>query len=158
MAHYHDAGECCSQLKLGAQNPRDWRIAIHVPNLAKLTLTTGQTMKRILAIVAFSLAAQSAIAGCFGTGSFKSCMDDSGNTYNVQRFGNSTHVDGYSSNGSNWSQDSNTIGNTTYHNGYSVDGDNWNGTSTKIGDSTFHSGTDSEGNYYQSTCNQYGCY
>lgn len=115
-------------------------------------------MKRPPAIVALSLAASSAFAGCFGTGSSKSCMDDSGNTYNVQRFGNNTHLDGYSASGSHWSQDSSTIGNTTYHNGYSADGDSWNGTSTKIGDSTFHSGTDSDGNYYQSTCNSYGCY
>lgn len=115
-------------------------------------------MKRPLAIVALSLAASSAFAGCFGTGASKSCMDDSGNTYNVQRFGNNTHLDGYSANGSHWSQDSSTIGNTTYHNGYSADGDSWNGTSTRIGDSTFHSGTDSDGNYYQSTCNSYGCY
>jgi len=115
-------------------------------------------MKRTLAIVALSLAAQSAVAGCFGSGSFKTCTDDSGNTYNIQRFGNTTHLDGYSANGSHWSQDSSTIGGTTYHNGYSADGNSWNGTTTTIGGSTFHSGTDSNGNSYQSTCNQYGCY
>jgi|TARA_R100001143_G_scaffold25537_1_gene25789 hypothetical protein len=115
-------------------------------------------MKRTLAIVALSLAAQSAVAGCFGTGSFKSCTDDSGNTYNVQKFGNTTHLDGYSTDGSHWSQNSNTVGNTTYHDGYSADGDSWNGTTTRIGDTLYNSGTDSDGNYYQSTCNDYGCY
>lgn len=115
-------------------------------------------MKRTLTIVALSLAAQSAVAGCFGTGSFQTCTDDSGNTYNVQRFGNTTHLDGYSANGSHWSQDSSTIGGTTFHHGYSADGGSWNGTSTRIGDTTFNSGTDSDGNHYQSTCNSYGCY
>ena len=115
-------------------------------------------MRRMFTTIALALAAPAAFAGCFGTGSFKTCMDDRGNTYNVQRYGNTTHLDGYNSNGSHWSQDSNTIGDTTYHNGYSAEGQNWNGTSTRIGDSTFHSGTDSGGNYYQSTCNDYGCY
>ncbi len=118
-------------------------------------------MKIPLLATAFALAlsAPAAFAGCFGTGAYQTCTDNSGNTYNVQRFGNSANVQGFNPNtGSSWSQNSNTIGNTTYHNGYSADGESWNGTSTNIGGTTYNSGTDSDGNYYQSTCNQYGCY
>lgn len=116
-------------------------------------------MKRTF-IAASLLAALSApaYASCVGTDTFSTCLDGGGNTYNIHRYGNNTHVDGYGANGSHWSQDSSTIGNTTYHNGHSADGDSWSGTSTTIGGSTFNSGTDSDGNFYNSTCTAYGCY
>ncbi len=117
-------------------------------------------MKKLLAITAISaaLAAPYSIAGCVGSGSFQTCTDDSGNSYSVQRIGNTTYTNGHNaSTGSNWSQNSTTIGNTTFHNGRSADGDTWNGTSTRIGGSTFNSGTDSDGNFYNSTCTQFGC-
>lgn len=101
--------------------------------------------------------APSAFASCVGSASFQTCTDASGNSYNVQRFGNSTYMTGHSDNGSSWSQNSNTIGNTTYHNGTAADGNSWSGTTTRIGSTTFHSGTDSDGNSYSSSCNQYGC-
>lgn len=116
-------------------------------------------MKRILAALILSAAAAPSFAACFGTGAYQTCTDDSGNTYNVQRYGNTTNVQGFNpSTGSSWNQNSNTIGNTTYHNGTAADGGSWNGTSTRIGGTTYNSGTDSDGNYYQSTCNQFGCY
>ncbi|MFI8608486.1 hypothetical protein ACIGFL_09195 [Pseudomonas sp. NPDC077649] len=115
-------------------------------------------MKHLIsAIAAFFLSSQ-AIAGCFGSGSLQTCTDNSGNTYNVQRFGNTTSVQGYNAGtGSNWNQTSTTIGNTTFHNGTSANGNSWNGTSNRIGNTTFHNGTDSKGNPYSATCNQFGC-
>lgn len=118
-------------------------------------------MKKLaFATIAISavLAAPIASAGCVGTGSFQTCTDNSGNSYNVQRIGSTTITHGYNSNtGSNWSQTSNTIGNTTFHNGTSSNGNSWNGTTQNIGDMQIHSGTDSRGNYYNKTCTQYGC-
>ncbi len=97
-------------------------------------------------------------AECYGSGSYKTCYDNSGNTYDVQKIGNSTYLNGRNSNtGSTWSQDSTTIGNTTYQNGRASNGNSWSGTSTTIGNTTYHNGTDSNGNYYNKTCNQYGC-
>ena len=98
-------------------------------------------------------------ASCFGSDSFQTCTDNSGNNYSVQRFGNQTYMNGSnSSTGSTWSQNSTTIGNTTFHNGTSADGGSWNGTSTRIGSTSFYNGTDSDGNSYIRTCNQFGCY
>lgn len=114
-------------------------------------------MKTLIVSLAIAFASPFAFAGCVGSGSFQTCSDSSGNTYSVQRFGNSTYLTGQSENGSSWSQNSTTIGNTTFHNGTAADGDSWNGTSTRIGGTTFNSGIDSDGNPYSSTCNQYGC-
>lgn len=53
-------------------------------------------------------------AGCFGSDSFQTCNDNSGNSYNVQRFGNTTNVQGHnSSTGSSWNQNSTRMGNQT---------------------------------------------
>jgi hypothetical protein len=84
-------------------------------------------------------------ANCFGTANNYSCHDlQSGNSYNVQKFGGTTNMQGYNANtGSTWSQNSNTIGNTTQIYGNS-NGNSWNQTITP------HSvyGTDSRGNTY----------
>lgn len=115
-------------------------------------------MKKIIASVTLLIATSSAFATCVGTDSYQTCTDDSGNTYEVQRIGNTTNVQGYNPNtGSSWDQQSTTIGNTTFHSGTSADGGSWNGTSTRIGNTTFNEGIDSDGNPYSSTCNQYGC-
>src|SRR5690554_4138984 len=101
-------------------------------------------MKKLLAITAISaaFAAPYSIAACVGSGSFQTCTDNSGNSYSVQRIGNTTITNGYNSNtGSNWSQTSNTIGNTTIHNGTSSNGNNWHGTTQNIGNMQIHSGT-----------------
>ncbi|GHA67563.1 hypothetical protein GCM10007086_46120 [Photobacterium aphoticum] len=98
-------------------------------------------------------------ANCIGSESFKTCYDDSGNTYSVQKYGNSTTVHGSNSRtGSTWNQTSTTIGNSTFTNGTSADGNSWNSTTNRIGNSTFTSGTDSNGNSFSSTCNEFGCY
>ncbi|MNG08251.1 hypothetical protein D3C84_915970 [compost metagenome] len=116
-------------------------------------------MKKLLAALALTLTTPAAFAACFGTGSLQTCNDSSGNTYNVQRFGNTTNMQGYNAGtGSNWNQTSQRIGNTTIHNGTSADGNSWQGTSQQIGNSTIYNGVDSNGNVYSRTCNQFGCF
>ncbi len=115
-------------------------------------------MKKTILALTLSLVAGVASAGCVGSGSLQTCTDNSGNSYTVNRIGNTTFTNGYNSNtGSTWDQTSTTIGNTTFHNGRAADGDSWSGTSTRIGGTTFNSGIDSDGNPYSSTCNSYGC-
>jgi len=110
-------------------------------------------MKRIITALALTLAlAGPAAATCVGSGRLQICNDDSGNSYTVQRLGNTTYVDGSNPSGSRWSQESTTIGNTTYHNGTAADGGTWNGTTTRIGNGRYSSGTDSDGNPYSSSC------
>lgn len=136
-----------------------------------------------LALAACSiLALGNAHAACYGTGSYKTCTDDSGNSYNVQQYGNTTTVDGYNAStgstwsqstqrignsaytngydaqGNSWSQNSQTYGNTTYQSGYDSDGNSYNGSIQRSGNSVIYSGTDSDGNSYYKTCNEYGCY
>lgn len=53
----------------------------------------------------FSFFTFQSAANCFGTERFKTCYDDSGNTYNVQNFGNSTFVQGTNAQGESWMQD-----------------------------------------------------
>ncbi len=96
-------------------------------------------------------------ASCYGSGSFYTCNDASGNSYNVQKYGNTTNMQGYNaSTGSNWSQNSQTIGNTTYINGNS-NGNGWNQTIQTMPGMTTYSGTDSRGNSFYRTCTAYGC-
>lgn len=114
---------------------------------------------RIATVVAFALLSGAVHAECIGSDSFKTCYDDSGNTYNVQKFGGSTYVNGQNSEtGSSWNQQSQKLGNSTFTTGQDADGNSWNSTSTKVGNSTIINGTDSEGKSFTTTCNEYGCY
>ncbi|WP_404362563.1 hypothetical protein [Marinobacter sp.] len=118
-------------------------------------------MKAFITVIGTSLLLLSttAAAVCTGSGSFKTCTDNQGNNYTVQKFGNQTYTTGHNGRtGSNWSSNSTTIGTTTFQNGQSADGNTWNQTIQNIGDTQFRSGTDSNGNSFNSTCNQYGCY
>lgn len=100
-----------------------------------------------------------ASADCIGSGSLKTCYDDSGNTYTVQKFGDTTYVNGQNSRtGSTWSQQSQKLGDSTYTTGQDADGNSWNSTATKVRNSTFINGTDSDGNSFSQTCNEYGYY
>ncbi|WP_174863261.1 hypothetical protein [Comamonas jiangduensis] len=108
--------------------------------------------------IALFTAASSVHASCFGGDTYKTCTDNSGNSYSVQKYGNSTYVQGMNAQGESWSQQSQTYGNTTYHNGTAKDGNSWNGTTSTFGGTTVHQGTDSRGNGYYKSCNQYGCY
>lgn len=87
-------------------------------------------MKKVIFLLILSLFATAASASCYGTKSFQTCYDDqSGNNYTVQRYGNTTHMDGHNQNtGSNWSQDTYRYGNTTQHYGRDSDGDSWSET------------------------------
>lgn len=111
------------------------------------------------AIVSMLLFAGASSADCIGSGSLKTCYDDSGNTYTVQKFGDTTYVNGQNSRtGSTWSQQSQKLGNSTYTTGQDADGNSWNSTATKMGNSTIINGTDSDGDSFTTTCNEYGCY
>jgi hypothetical protein len=94
---------------------------------------------------------------CFGSGAFQTCTDASGNTYNIQRFGNTTMMQGSNPNGSQWNQTSQTLGNTTYQNGTAANGRPWNDTTTNLPGMQIHQGMDSHGRPYSLTCTQWGC-
>jgi len=118
-------------------------------------------MNKLLILLISGLFVNGANADCFGSESIYSCNDiQSGNTYQVNKFGNTTNMNGYNSRtGSAWSQNSSTYGNTTHQNGTSSNGKTWNQTIQDNGAfGTTYSGIDSEGSYYSKTCNQFGCY
>lgn len=83
------------------------------------------------------------LAGCYGTKSNYTCNDSSGNSYNVQKFGNTTNVYGNNGRtGSSWSSTTNRMGNNSYTTGRAANGNSWSTTTTPYG--SF--GTDSNGN------------
>lgn len=99
---------------------------------------------KILLILFSLLFASTSFANCFGSDNFYTCNDASGNSYTVNKFGNTTMMNGYNANtGSAWNQNSNTLGNTTYING-NTNGRSWSETITPY--STY--GTDSQGKSY----------
>lgn len=86
---------------------------------------------RIAIVLACTLFASTAGAACFGSSNFQTCNDSSGNSYTVNRMGNTTMMQGHNSRtGSSWSQNSNTFGDTTFHNGQDSRGNSWNTTCT----------------------------
>jgi hypothetical protein len=115
-------------------------------------------MKKLFLSALVTLLGGFANAACFGTGALRTCTDDSGNSYNVQKFGNSTNVQGFNANtGSQWSQNSQTLGNTTYIQGNS-NGRNWNETIQTMPGMTTYSGTDSMGRSFTKVCTAAGCF
>ena len=116
-------------------------------------------MKKILLLSTIFLTTSIVNAECYGTGSFKECYDDSGNTYTVEKYGSTTYVNGSNSNtGSTWSEEAQTYGNTTYINGTAANGNSWNETIERYGDTTYISGTDKDGNSFSKTCYGDECY
>lgn len=87
-------------------------------------------MKFTIAFATTILLASTASATCYGSDAFKTCYDtQSGNSYTVNKLGNTTYMNGNNSNtGSSWSQESHTFGNTTQHYGRDSEGNNWNHT------------------------------
>ncbi|CCN69987.1 hypothetical protein [Vibrio nigripulchritudo] len=88
-------------------------------------------MKKLL--LALTLAFSPAVlaeADCYGSDTFKTCYDyNSGNEYTIQKYGNSTYMEGSNSQtGSEWSQESHTYGGTTIHEGTDKDGNSWSTT------------------------------
>lgn len=94
-------------------------------------------MRKLVLVALLATLSNSAYASCVGSSSVQTCYDaQSGNSYTVQRYGNTTSV--YGSNaqtGSTWSQQSYDYGHTTQ---------------------TY--GTDSKGNSWSQTCGKLGCY
>lgn len=84
-------------------------------------------MKCFAVAAGMIMLAGSASASCFGTGAFQTCSDTrSGNNYTIQRYGNTTSMQGYNTRtGSRWSQDSYSFGNSTQHYGRDSDGNRW---------------------------------
>lgn len=116
-------------------------------------------MRALFAATVLCLAPAIAGASCYGSDAYQTCTDSSGNTYNVQRYGNTTYTQGTNAGtGSQWSQTSQTYGNTTYHNGTAANGNSWSGSSSTYGGTTTYQGTDSRGQSYYKSCNKYGCY
>ena len=109
--------------------------------------------------VSLSLTGQS-FAQCIGSDYLSSCNDNSGNSYTVQRIGNSTYMNGSNARtGSNWSQQSQQIGNSTYTTGKASDGNTWNSTTTNYGNGHYSiSGSDASGNSFNKYCTSMGCY
>jgi hypothetical protein len=115
-------------------------------------------MRTALALSVLLMSSSLAFAGCYGSDSFYTCNDTTGNRYTVQKFGNQTTVRGFNSDtGSTWSQNSTRLGNTTYTKGFDADGNSWNMQQRRIGNSTYTSGFDSDGNYFSQTCGAFGC-
>lgn len=91
-------------------------------------------MKRIITAAVLTLTAVTSNAACYGGANVYSCSDLSGNTYNVQRYGNTTSVQGYNSNtGNSWSQQSYQYGNQTHTYGNASNGNSWSRTDTPYG-------------------------
>lgn len=99
-----------------------------------------------------------AFAVCFGGPALQNCFDNSGNSYTVQRFGNTTITNGYNPNtGSSWSQTDQRMGNSVFTNG-TTNGRSWNMQRQYYGNGfSTYSGRDSRGNYFNGTCTRYGC-
>ena len=114
-------------------------------------------MKLLLLLLA--AASFSAHANCVGSGSFQTCTDSSGNSYTVNRLGNSTYVQGNnSSTGSSWSQETHRTGNSSYTTGRDADGNSWNANTIRTPGGSYTTGRDSNGNSFSRTCNQFGCF
>ena len=114
-------------------------------------------MKAAFIFVGALVFATVANATCVGSGAFTTCTDSAGNNYNVQRYGNTTNMQGYNAGtGSAWTQNSQTYGNTTQIQG-NTNGNSWNQTIQTLPGMTIQSGTDSRGNYFTRTCTAYGC-
>jgi hypothetical protein len=97
----------------------------------------------ILSVVAIGVSSV-ASANCYGTANNYTCYDvQSGNSYNVQKYGNQTYMNGRNSRtGTSWSQNTNRFGNSSSTYGHSSNGKSWSSYSTPYGSS----GQDSSGN------------
>ncbi|QCX50696.1 hypothetical protein [Ralstonia pseudosolanacearum] len=105
------------------------------------------------------LASSSVFANCIGGPAFQTCNDSSGNSYTVNRMGNTTMVNGYNAQtGNSWNETARTFGNTTQINGNAANGQSWNETIHNYGNGNRSIyGTDSRGNSYNHYCTSYGC-
>jgi len=111
----------------------------------------------IVALIAIFAVPGYSFAACYGSQSFQNCYDNNGNAYTVQRFGNSTYMNGSNSNGT-WNQQSHSFGNMTQHYGQTSNGNSWNMTQQQLGGGyQSFSGTNSNGQSFNYLCGPYGC-
>ncbi|WP_223851393.1 hypothetical protein [Cupriavidus pauculus] len=110
------------------------------------------------AVMAF-LVATPTWAACFGSQNMYTCNDSSGNSYQVNRMGNVTTMNGYNAQtGSSWNQSSQHYGNSTHTTGTASNGNSWNSTTQNYGNGyTSTYGTDSHGRSFSRQCGPYGC-
>ena len=108
-------------------------------------------MKGTLILCASLFVATAAHADCYGSANLYNCQDESGNQYQVNKFGNMTQMQGSNpSTGTNWNQTTQSFGNSSYTNGFDSDGNAWS--AQKFGNTTTY--TDSNGSI--TTCSQIG--
>lgn len=113
-----------------------------------------------ICIVSIACAAPAAFAVCAGSLAFQNCVDESGNNYTVQRFGNTAPIDSEDANDSSTANHiAHTTGSTTFVSGVAADGATWNETVTDYGNGTRTiSGMDGHGVVYNRYCTSYGCH
>ena len=111
-----------------------WRLAMKIIRMSVL-------MSALM--LASPVVIQTATAACYGSSSYYTCNDSSGNSYSVQKYGNSTFMQGRNSRtGSSWSQNTQRYGGNSYTTGRSSNGNSWSSTTTPYGSY----GRDSRGN------------
>ena len=116
-------------------------------------------MKTTLATLALLGTSLAASAGCVGGSALQNCTDDFGNSYNVQRHGNTTNVQGFNpATGNTWSQSTHRNGNVTQTYGNAANGAAWNSTTVTNPGMVQQFGTDSQGRSFFRTCTQTGCF
>lgn len=82
--------------------------------ISKLLFETIMLKLKVIVAGSVLILGTAAQAACYGSGTSYTCNDASGNSYNVQKYGNTTNMQGYNAGtGSNWTQNSQTYGNTT---------------------------------------------
>ena len=98
-----------------------------------------------------------ASAACYGTDTFQNCDDNSGNSYTINRFGDTTMMTGGNAQtGSSGSQNSTTLGDTTFHNDRASSGNSWNATDQRLEDSRHIFTRDRQGNSSSRICGLLG--
>ena len=85
------------------------------------------------AAIATIFAVNGANASCYGTDTFQNCDDNSGNSYTINRFGDTTMMTGGNAQtGSSGSQNSTTLGDTTFHNDRASNDNSWNSADQRL--------------------------
>lgn len=116
-------------------------------------------MKKLSVLILALGVSSAAQAACYGSPGYRTCTDNSGNSYSVQRFGGSTYMRGSNpSTGSNWSQQSHTFGNTTTVHGSDSSGRSWNNTIQTSPGMVRQYGRDASGRSFNRTCTAVRCF
>ncbi|WP_210165095.1 hypothetical protein [Pseudorhizobium marinum] len=140
-------------------NSYGWEILVDfTPREVQIASQRENIMRKLLTAAIFAISAAQASAMCVGSGALTSCTDTQGNSYTVNRFGNTTITNGHNAGtGSSWSQTDMSVGNSVYTNG-NTNGNSWNMQRHHHGSGlSTYSGTDSRGDSFMGTCTQFGC-